>query len=401
MEDNKRILLGVTGGIAAYKVADLVRLCTRESHSVQVMMTDSARELIGPLTFQTLTNNPVYTDLFGLYENEIRHIELANTPSLIVIVPATANTIGKLANGIADNLLTTVVLASSVPVLIVPSMNERMYDNPAVQENLQKLKNYGYYVMDPDEGDLACGVYGKGRMPPPEDILSQITAIMLKKNDFEGIKALVTAGPTYEPMDPVRFFTNYSTGKMGFAVASALQERGAEVCLVTGPTCLNEPSNMEVVRTNTAQQMFEEVAKRYDHTDLVIKAAAVSDYRPAGVEEQKIKKDKELMVKLEKNPDILKELGARKKNQLLVGFAAETQDLRKNALEKLNSKNLDLIVANDLTEEEAGFASSQNKVTVFHQDGNTYEMPQMSKYEVAHGLLDIIFKTYFQKLPES
>lgn len=391
--EREKILLGVTGGIAAYKAAELVRLFVKAGLDTSVIMTAAATNLIAPLTFETLSGHPVHVDLFKRGARKIRHIELARRPSMIVIAPATANTLGKIASGIADNLLTTVVLAASVPVLLVPSMNVDMYNHPRVQDNLGRLRDCGYLVMEPDEGELACGVEGRGRMPEPEKIVKSVLAILKIKKDYVGKKILVTAGPTREPLDPARYLGNYSTGKMGFALAGAFRERGAEVCLVHGDTGILPPAGVEAIRINTAMEMLREVEKRFDRIDIVVKAAAVADYRPAECLGRKIKKGDRITLELVPNPDILSILGARKEKQVLVGFAAETEKLIENAMQKLRAKNLDMIVANDLTVEGAGFATDTNKVAVITRDGKIRELPLMSKYEVAHHLLDIIAET--------
>ncbi len=391
--EQKSILVGVTGGIAAYKTAELVRLIVRHGLDAQVVMTPASTSLITPLTFQSLSGKPVYVELFEEHESRMRHIELANLPSLIVVAPVTANTLGKIASGIADNLLTTIILASSAPVMLVPSMNENMYQQEIVRENIKKLKDYGYYILEPEEGDLACGAAGRGRMPSPEGIFLCIKELLQDKKDYVGAKVLVTAGPTREPMDPVRFFSNHSTGKMGLALARAFKERGAKVSLIAGPTGLPLPTDMDVVEVVTAKEMWNEVAKRFDDTDIVVKAAAVSDYRPRQEETQKMKKKESLTVEMEQTPDILEYLGANKKNQFLVGFAAETEDLIENARKKMSRKNLDVIVANDLTEAEAGFAAETNKVVAITRRGANYEIPLMSKEDVSHNLLDIIRET--------
>ncbi len=392
--ERKKILLGVTGGIAAYKAAELVRLFVKDGFDTSVIMTAAATNLVAPLTFESLSGNPVHVDLFKQGAGKIRHIELARRPSMIVIAPATANTLGKIASGIADNLLTTVVLAASVPVLLVPSMNVDMYNHPRVQDNLGRLKDCGYLIMEPDEGELACGVEGRGRMPEPEKIARFVLDILKIKKDYVSKKVLVTAGPTREPLDPARYLGNYSTGKMGFALARAFRERGAEVCLVHGDTAILPPAGVEAIRVNTAMEMLGEVEKRFDRTDIVVKAAAVADYRPAECQDRKIKKGDRITLELVPNPDILAMLGARKEKQVLVGFAAETEKLIKHAMQKLRAKNLDMIVANDLTIEGAGFATDTNKVTVITHDGKIREIPLMSKYEVAHRLLDIIAETW-------
>lgn len=388
----EKVLLGITGGIAAYKSAELVRLLVQRNYDVQVIMTPAATEFVTPLTFRSLSGNPVYVEQFDEHEERIKHIELANEPSLIIIAPATANTISKISCGLADNLLTTVVMASSVPVLLVPSMNERMYSNAIMQENLRRLESKDYFIMEPDSGELACGVAGKGRMPAPEKTLDFALNILNSRKDFTGKKVLVTAGPTREALDPVRYFSNHSTGKMGFAIARAFKERGAEVCLIAGPVEIPLPGNVEVVQVNSALEMMEAVESRFNNTDIVVKTAAVSDYRPLKCEPLKIKKDRHLEVEFKRNPDILKTLGSMKKHQVLVGFAAETDNLLENARQKLDAKNLDFVVANDVTSEGAGFGTDTNLVTVISRRGETFSLPLTSKHDVAHRLLDIILE---------
>lgn len=389
----KNILLGITGGIAAYKAAELARIFVKEGFQVQVIMTPSATRLISPLTFQSLTGAPVGVELFsGDYEGRVRHIDLAGFPDLAVIAPATANTIARIALGIADNLLATVIMATTAPVLVAPSMNDGMYQNPAFQENLERLRSRGFYILDAPEGDLACGTSGKGRMAEPGEIFRAAVSVLERKQDFAGLRTLVTAGPTREPIDPVRFISNRSTGKMGYAVAGALRERGAEVCLVTGPTVLSPPVGVELVPVETTAEMYNEVVSRFEGVHLVIKTAAVSDYRPREQASQKIKKGRGegITLALAENPDILKELGNLKNKQILVGFAMETRELVENAREKLVSKNLDFIVANDLTVEGAGFAVDTNVVKIIKRDGSVLELPLMTKISLAHRLLDEI-----------
>lgn len=383
-------LVGVTGGIAAYKTAELVRLLVRDKKEVQVVMTPGAARFITPLTFQTLTGRPALLDQYWVSSGErVRHIDLASSARVFVIAPATANTIGKLAAGIADNLLTTIYLAARCPVVLVPSMNEQMYLHPAVQENLARLREHGCFVMEPDCGELACGVCGQGRMPETGLIADYVRSV-LREKDFRGLRAVVTAGPTREPLDPVRFISNRSTGRMGYAVACALAERGAAVSLISGPSVLPCPAGVEFVPVETARQMHAEVIERFATTDLVVKAAAVSDYCPAEVAEQKIKKKGERAVALKLNPDILEELGRCKGKQILVGFAMETEKAKEHAREKLHRKNLDLIVLNDLTISGAGFGSLTNQVCIINRDGEVEDLPMMSKELLAHHILDRI-----------
>jgi phosphopantothenoylcysteine decarboxylase/phosphopantothenate--cysteine ligase len=387
----KRVLLGVTGGIAAYKAAELARLYIKGGAAVQVVMTHAATRFITPLTLQTLTGNPVFCEMFAeRSEAWIPHIELLDSVDLLVIAPASANTVAKMASGIADNLLTTLYLAAVCPVVVVPSMNVNMFAHPAVIDNLEKLRTAGCHVMDPDSGELACGVYGKGRMPEPEDIyLYSLHSIRVK--DYESFNVLVTAGPTREPLDPVRYISNPSTGLMGYAIARALQERGANVTLISGPTTLQAPPAVNLIPVTTAEQMHKAVIDHFDQNQLVIKAAAVSDFKPSHFSGQKVKKNAAgLTLELTPTADILMELGRLKKNQILVGFAAETENVVQNARDKLTRKNLDLIIVNDLAEEGAGFASPTNRVKLIDHSGAVEELPLMKKEELAHRLLDRI-----------
>ena len=384
-------LVGVTGGIAAYKSAELVRIFVREQKEVQVVMTAGAAHFVTPLTFHTLTGRPALLDQFQVSRAEnVRHIDLAAAARVFIIAPATANTVGKMAAGIADNLLTSVYLAASCPVVVAPSMNEQMYLHPAVQENLARLRERGCLVMEPEGGELACGISGKGRAPEPAQI-AEFVRVALGEKDFRGIRVLVTAGPTREPLDPVRFISNRSTGRMGYALARALAERGAGVVMVSGPTDLRCPLGVELVPVETARQMHAAVLERFTGCDLVIKAAAVADYCPAAVAEQKIKKEGgKSALELEQNPDILEELGRRKEEQILVGFAMETERAKEHAREKLRRKNLDLIVLNDLTVAGAGFASTTNQVCIIDRKGQGEDLPMMSKNLLAHQILNRI-----------
>ena len=387
----KKIVLGVTGGIAAYKAVELLRLYVKAGAEVHVIMTAGAREFVTPLTFQTLSGNPVHTELFDLYqEKEIGHISLADRADLFVIAPATANVIGKTASGIADDLLTTTIMATKAPVLFVPAMNVNMWENPIYRRNQQILEGFGYRFMEPAAGFLACGWEGKGKLPDPAAILEE-TRALLSPRDLAGETVLVSAGPTREELDPVRFLSNHSSGKMGYAVARAARARGARVVLVSGPTCLAAPCGVETVEVTSAVQMRDAVVERAGRAGVVIMAAAVADYRPVARAAEKIKKGSagEMVLALEKNPDILSELGQRKgPNQILVGFAAETADLEVHARRKLEEKNLDFIVANDVTREGAGFDVETNIVRLLFRDGRDESLPLMSKDEVAHRILD-------------
>ena len=385
----KTIVLGVTGGIAAYKSAEIVRLLVKEGAVVRAIMTKNAQEFITPLTLQTLSGNPVATETFSLtQESEIGHIRLADTAELILIAPATADIIAKLANGLADDLLSTVLLATTAPVLIAPAMNVHMYAHPLVQENMRKLMSHGYRLIEPAEGFLACGYEGRGRLADPEDIVEEVRAALTKK-DMRGEHVIVTAGPNAEPIDPVRFITNRSTGKMGFAMARVAWRRGAEVTLVSGPTSLEPPHGVRFAAVRTALEMQKAILDHYHTATMVVSAAAVADYRPAKVAAQKIKKaDGNFSIELTRNPDILKELSSLKRNHLHVGFATETENVLENAARKLRSKNLDMIVANDVTQEGAGFAHDTNIVTLIDRTARMETLPLMSKDEVAHAVYD-------------
>lgn len=389
MLQGKTIVLGVSGGIAVYKAVELLRLLTKAGADVHVIMTRNAREFVAPLTFQTLSCHPVHTDLFNLsQEQEIDHISLADRADLFILAPATANLIGKIAQGLADDLLTTSVMATKAPVLVAPAMNSNMYDNPIYQRNQKCLADAGYHILEPISGSLACGWEGKGKLPDPETIFSAAESVLAPK-DLLGCHILVTAGPTREEIDPVRYVSNYSSGKMGFAIAAAAQQRGAQVILIAGPTNLTVPVGVRCVPVFSADEMRTAVFTHLDNVNVVIKAAAVADYRPVDRSVQKMKKTADkLTLKLEKNPDILAELGQQKGELVLVGFAAETERLLVHAAEKLQKKNLDLIVANDITRDGAGFDGDTNIVKFLSADGQVEELEQMSKKEVARQLLD-------------
>lgn len=392
MLQGKEIVLGVCGGIAAYKAAELVRLYSKAGANVSVIMTEAAQEFITPLTFQTLSGRPVHTELFSLLqEQDIGHISLADRADLLVIAPATANLIGKLAAGIADDLLTTTVMACKAPVLLVPAMNNNMWENPICRRNVEQLQKAGYEVMEPATGMLACGWEGQGKMPEPQAIREQ-TQHLLVPQDLAGETVLVTAGPTREELDPMRFLSNHSSGKMGYAIARAAADRGARVHLVAGPTALATPRGVELRQVVSARDMHAAVMDLAKDCSIVVKAAAVADYRPVCRQDQKIKKGGEstLSLELQRNPDILAELGQLQGERFLVGFAAETEQLLENARRKLKDKNLDLIVANDLTAEGAGFAGDTNVVRLVYRNGSVEDLPQMSKDRLAHSLLDRI-----------
>jgi phosphopantothenoylcysteine decarboxylase/phosphopantothenate--cysteine ligase len=393
MLKGKKIVLGVTGGIAAYKAAELVRELVRAEAEVHVVMTWSAQAFVTPLTFQTLSGDKVVTELFSLIEeSEIGHISLADRAEVLVIAPATANIIGKIASGIADDMLTTIVMATQAPVLLAPAMNVHMWENPLCQENIGRLRSRGYHFIDPESGELACGYEGKGRLAEIPAIVERIRAI-LSSQDLKGESVLVTAGPTEEPIDPVRFISNRSSGKMGFALARAAARRGAEVLLVAGPCALPFPAGVRGIRVQTAAEMREAVLGNLERSSILIMASAVSDYRPKERFPEKIKKNSgSLVVDLELNPDILGEAGKRKGKCFLVGFAAETENLLQNARRKLAEKNLDLIVANDVSQPGAGFQVDTNIAKFIEPGGLIDELPLMSKEELADRLFDRILQ---------
>ena len=397
MLSGKTVLLGVTGGIACYKAAELASALVKQHCKVRVLMTKNATEFIAPLTFESLTGNPVAVDTFDRDRPwEIEHIALADQADLVLIAPATANVLAKLAHGLADDMLTTTVLACDCPKLAAPAMNTRMYENAVTQDNLDALRRYGWEIIEPVSGRLACGATGKGKLPDPERLLEAVLHALTHRKDMTGLKVLVTAGPTREALDPVRYLTNLSTGRMGYAVAPAAAARGADVTLVTGPTELPRPPYMaEVVEVTSARQMFEAVTARSAEMDLIVKAAAVADYRPATVAENKIKKTRsgtDLSLPLERTDDILAWLGAHKRDgQVLCGFSMETADLLEHSREKLEKKRVDLIAANNLREEGAGFGTSTNLLTFLTADA-VIPLPLMSKTEAAHQLLDELLR---------
>jgi phosphopantothenoylcysteine decarboxylase / phosphopantothenate---cysteine ligase len=391
MLTGKKIVLGVTGGIAAYKSAELTRALIKEGAQVKVIMTKSAMEFVTPLTFQTLSCDMVYMDMFvPTIKYDMAHISLAEFADAFVIAPATGNIIGKIAGGIADDLLSTTIMAGDKPTLFCPAMNDKMLANPIVQENIGKLKKYGYVVMDCAYGELACKTKGAGRLPDVPSIIEEIAALLTPK-DLTGERILVTAGPTEEPLDPVRFITNSSSGKMGYALATIARRRGAQVTLITGPTNLPLPPVDKVVQIRTAQEMYEAVLENFKKSTIIIKAAAVADYRPAEPAKEKIKKSNQpLALRLDRNPDIIGEIGKIKGSRILVGFAMETQNLLANAREKLKRKNLDFIVANSLREEGAGFQTDTNVITIIDGSGSAEALPIMAKIDAATKILDRI-----------
>lgn len=385
----KKILLCVSGGIAVYKAAALTSKLTQAGAKVKVIMSESAMKFVTPLTFQALSRNDVYFDTFDEKNPAvIAHIDIADWADLVIVAPATANTIGKLANGIADNMITTTLLATTAPVWIAPAMNVHMYDHPAVKRNIEILARDGYQFIEPSEGYLACGYVGKGRLEEPEKIVELLVAHFWEQPILQGKKILITAGPTREKLDPVRFFTNRSTGKMGYAIAEAANKMGAEVTLISGPTNLPVPPMVRVIPVESAEEMFEQVIAFYKQSDIVIKSAAVADYRPRQVYDGKMKKKSgDLVLELERTTDILKTLGEQKEHQFLVGFAAETDNIDEYAKRKLSSKNLDMIVANNVTTQGAGFGTDTNLVTIYKKDGTYKELPMMTKLNVAKALL--------------
>ncbi|MGM0453794.1 MAG: bifunctional phosphopantothenoylcysteine decarboxylase/phosphopantothenate--cysteine ligase CoaBC [Thermodesulfobacteriota bacterium] len=390
--EGKHIVLGVSGGIAAYKSVELLRLLQKAGADVKVVMTKNAAWFVGPMTFEAISGHPVFMEMFGEQADpQMRHISWAEEADAVVIAPATADVIGKLANGIADDALTTFMLAVTAPKMICPAMNTHMYENRAVQRNIDVLESDGYRVVEPGAGELACKTVGPGRLEAPEMILERIIDLF-SPMDFSGKKVVVTAGPTQESIDPVRFISNPSTGKMGYAVARAAAARGADVLLVSGPTALEDPFGVRVKRVQSVDEMAEAVFLEADAADVIVKVAAVSDYRPASVSGQKIKKHNDsLVLELTKTKDILAELGERKKKgQVLVGFAAETEDLEQNAVKKMEAKHLDLIAGNLIGAPESGFAADTNKIRLFFNDGRSEDLPIMDKQAAANVLLDRI-----------
>jgi len=407
----KTILLGVTGGIAAYKSAEIVRGFKKLGAQVWVVMTENAQHFITPLTLEVLSQNPVVTGMFpssggdyGEVEPGLRpgpasdpsvidHIALAQRADVLLIAPATANIIGKLANGICDDMLSTIAVATKAPMILAPAMNWVMYEHPRVQANLEKLKAFGVQVIEPDAGFLACQMEGRGRLPDPEVIVSFVVDFLRRRQRLLGKKVLVTAGPTREPIDPVRFISNRSSGRMGYAIARVARQWGAEVFLISGPSSLPIPDGVHFTRVETAEEMREAVLKHFPEVDILIKAAAVADYRVRDVKDQKIKKQNgQLILELEKTPDILEELGRRKGDKVLVGFAAETERLLTHAEEKLRRKNLDFVVVNDVSRKDAGFEVETNAIQIIHRNGKVADFPLMTKEKVAEVILEEVLK---------
>lgn len=393
MREKKRVVIGVTGGIAVYKALDIISALRKQDVEIKVIMTESAKQFVTPLAFQSLSQNMVITDMFAEPKAwEIQHISLAQWADIMLIAPATANIIGKVANGIADDMLSTSIMATEAKVIFAPAMNTKMYENKIVQDNINKLKGYGYSFIEPASGRLACGDIGKGKLASVSDIVDRVLIeLEEKEKDLLGKKVLITAGPTIAPIDPVRYITNKSTGKMGYAIAQEAKERGAEVTLVSGPTNLPKIADINFISVKTNSEMKEAVLRYYDFADIVIKSAAVADYKPKEYSNEKIKKSEgDLELTLARDSDILKILGERKKEQILVGFAAESNNVLNNAEKKLKNKNLDFIVANDITSNDTGFASEDNKVTILSKDGKIVNLDKMSKKQVATNIFDMI-----------
>lgn len=393
MLKDKTVVIGVSGGIAVYKTLDVISRLRKLGVNVNVIMTKSATEFVTPLSFQSLSQNYVVCDMFEDPKTwDVEHVSLAKRADVFLIAPATANVIGKIANGIADDMLTTTVMATKAKVLIAPAMNTNMYENPILQRNINTLKELGYNFVEPESGRLACGDTGKGKLASSEIIVDEVVKLLSKEQDLKGKSIIVTAGPTVESIDPMRYITNRSTGKMGYSIAKEAIERGADVTLITGPTNLTPPQNLKkLVKIESAKDMYEAVLENLDENDVVIKSAAVADYKPKNYSNKKIKKsDDDLIIELDRNKDIAQEIGKIKNNKILVGFAAETNDLIENASLKIKKKNLDFIVANDLTKEGAGFGVDTNIVKIIDKEGNITEYPKMKKEEVANIILNKI-----------
>ena len=392
MLEGKKILLGVTGGIAAYKMANVASMLVKLHAEVHVVMTRNAAHFITPQTFEVLTKNKVYMDTFDETPDDaahVPHISLGTGADCILIAPATADVIGKIANGIADDMLTTTVLPARCPILVCPSMNGYMLENPIVQDNIAKLKKFGYQIIEPSEGYLACGYEGKGKLPKEELLVEEILLQVAHAHDMEGKHVVVSAGPTEEPLDPIRVITNHSSGKMGYALAKAAAYRGAKVTLVSGPTALEPPIGVEIKKIKTAEDMYREVTAAAETADIVVMAAAVADYTPAEVADQKIKKkDGDMAIPLKRTKDILLSLGQNKKEgQIICGFSMETENLLQNSSAKLTKKNADMICANSLTQEGAGYQVDTNILTLITKD-ETEQLPMMSKLEASHKIFD-------------
>lgn len=399
MLKEKTVVIGVSGGIAVYKICDVVSRLKKLGLNVHVIMTKSSTEFVAPLTFQTLSQNYVVTDMFENPKTwDVEHISLAKKADLFLVAPATANVIGKISNGIADDMLTTTIMATKAKILFASAMNTNMYENPIVQKNIKTLRDLGYNFVEPESGRLACGDIGSGKLASPEVIVNEIVNLLNVEKDLEGKNIVITAGPTVERIDPVRYITNRSTGKMGYAIAKSAVERGANVTLISGPTKLNPPVGLKkFIQIESANDMYEAVANNMDESDVIIKSAAVADYKPKNVADKKLKKkDEDLFIELSRNKDIAQEIGKIKNDKVLVGFAAETNDLIENAKGKVQKKNLDFIVANDLTQDGAGFGVDTNIVKIIDKEGKIDQYPKMSKDEVANVILDKV-KTILKK----
>lgn len=395
----KKIIIGITGGIAAYKVAGVCSQLKQKGHQVRVMMTKSATEFVSQLTFQSITTHPVIVDMFDKPEAGVSHIDWADWADCVLIAPATANIMGKVRHGIADDFVSTIVMATKAPVIFAPAMNVNMYQNPIVQANIECLKSFGYRFIDAEEGYLACGYTGKGRLAKEETIIEtveQVLADQVSAEPFnrllEGKRVLITAGPTREALDPVRYITNYSSGKMGYAIAEVAFAMGAQVTLISGPTSIDKPFGVKAIDVTTAEEMLRAVLEYLPEQDIVIKAAAVADFRPKSIASQKIKKSGEhITIELEKNIDILATIANQKKsNQIIVGFAAESENLIENAKDKLNRKKMDLIVANDISKEDSGFHVDWNQVVIIHKNGQMVELPKQTKRQIAMQIFEQI-----------
>lgn len=392
----KKILLGVSGGIAAYKACDLLRRLQDQGADVYVVMTKAATQFVTPLTLQVLSGHEVHTELFSTdLESKIGHIQLADMPDLILVAPTTADLMAKITHGNCDDLLTTLLCATLKPIMLCPSMNVNMWQHPATQKNVEFLKDRGLQIISPSSGSLACGWEGMGRLPEVDDIVSEVL-LHFRESPLRGKKVLISAGPTWEPIDPVRYISNPSTGKMGYALAEEANKRGAEVVLVSGPSYLQIPKGIRIKKVKTAEEMREAILTEFLDCDLMISSAAVSDFKPKKILHKKEKKkEADLNIELVQTPDILAELGQKKKpSQILVGFAAETHDLTSEALRKLKTKNLDMICANDISKADVGFASDQNEMTLFLASGEKIELPLSSKAKIAKGILDQVEKFF-------
>ena len=393
-QNKKSVVLGVTGGIAVYKALDIASMLRKQDVEVNVIMTKHATEFVNPITFQSISQNIVTVDMFEEPKAwEIQHISLAKKADVILVAPATANIIGKVANGIADDMLSTTIMATKAKVIFAPAMNTNMYNNPIVQANIEKLKSYGYEFIEPASGRLACGDEGRGKLETPDVIVDKVMCELYDNKDLIGKTVVVTAGPTKANIDPVRFISNNSSGKMGYEIAKEARDRGAEVILVSGPTSIKKPYGIKSIDVVTNEEMYNAVLENFDKADIVIKAAAVADYKAKEYSMQKIKKgDGDLQILMTRDRDILKSLGEKKKSQILVGFAAESENLINNAQSKLKRKNLDYIVANDISSKEIGFASDDNRVIIFSKNDEEFVLEKMSKREVAKNIFDIIMR---------